>query len=183
MASAEVRSERPRWLAEVVIRHAKSHDLREIEWEGEYRRFRRVYQEVFERTIKGQALMWLAELPDGVLAGQGFVQLKMNDRSCADGKQRAYLHSFRVRLEYRNSGLGTTIMDHIESDLVQRGYRELTLNVAEENEGALRLYRRRGFEVVKRISGEWSFYDDRGLLRSVSEPGFRLMKTLELPDG
>lgn len=182
MASAEVRSDRPEWLYEVMIRPAEGRDLRQIEWEGEYRRFRRVYQDVFERTKKGLALMWLAELPDGVLAGQGFVQLKMNDRSSADGKRRAYLHSFRVRPEYRNSGLGTAIMDHIESDLTRRGFRELTLNVAEENAGALRLYRRRGFEVVKRISGEWSFYDDQGQLRSVSEPGFRLMKTLEPRD-
>ena len=69
-------------------------------------------------------------------------------------------------------------MRHIEEDLIKRGYRELTLNVAEENEGALRLYRRMGYQIVKRIPGEWAYYDDQGRLQTVVEPGFRLIKPL-----
>jgi len=149
-----------------------------MEWEGEFKRFRGVYADVFARTHRGLAVMWVAENPGKGLVGQAFVQLKMYDRSCANGKTRAYLHSFRVRPAMRNHGLGTKLMQIIEQDLIQRGFRELTLNVAEDNENALRLYNRLGYTVVKKIPGNWSFYDDRGKLQEVAEPGFRLMKML-----
>jgi len=166
------------WRANVRYRKAVEADLRMIEWEGAYTKYRRVYQNVYERTALGLAVMWVAELPGFGLIGQAFVQLKMHDRSCANGRTRAYLHSFRVRPAMRSHGLGTRLMEIIEQDLIQRGYRELTLNVAEDNENALRLYRRLGYTVMKKISGEWSFYDDQGKLQEVVEPGFRLMKVL-----
>ena len=76
-------------LDQVHIRKAVRSDLREIEWEGEYQRFRGVYADVFARTNRGLAIMWVAELCQQGLAGQAFVQLKMTDRSCADGRKRA----------------------------------------------------------------------------------------------
>lgn len=166
------------WRNQVRYRKAVEADLHEIEWEGAYTKYRRVYQNVYERVALGLALMWVAELPGFGLVGQAFVQLKMHDRSCANGRTRAYLHSFRVRPAMRNRGLGTKLMQIIEQDLIQRGFRELTLNVAEDNQDALRLYRRLEYKVIKKIPGKWSFYDDQGKLQEVAEPGFRLMKVL-----
>ena len=166
------------WLNKIEIRLADKSDLREMEWEGEYQHFRRVYNDVYDRSRRGLALMWVAELPGEGLLGQAFIQLRMTDRSSADGKKRAYLHSFRVRPAVRGQGLGTAIMRHVEQDLLRRGFRELTLNVSEENEGAIRLYLRLGYKIVKRISGEWAYYDDQGRLQTVAEPGYRLIKQL-----
>jgi len=166
------------WHSRVRFRQAVEGDLREIEWEGAYTKYRRVYQNVYERAALGLALMWVAELPGFGLVGQAFVQLKMHDRSCANGRTRAYLHSFRVRPSMRNRGLGTKLMQIIEQDLIQRGFRELTLNVAEDNHKALRLYRRLGYTVEKTIPGKWSYHDDQGKLQQEAEPGFRLMKVL-----
>lgn len=168
----------PEWLENVNIRLAAKSDLREMEWEGEYQHFRTVYADVYDRSKRGLALMWVAELPGKGLLGQAFVQLKMSDRSSADGRKRAYLHSFRVRPSVRGEGLGTAIMYHVEQDLLRRGFRELTLNVAEENEGAIRLYQRLGYRIVKKIPGEWAYYDDQGRLQTVAEPGYRLIKKL-----
>jgi ribosomal protein S18 acetylase RimI-like enzyme len=167
------------WLARVRYRKAVEADLREIEWEGAYSKYRQVYENVYQRAGSGLALMWVAELPEFGLIGQGFVQLKMHDHSCANGKDRAYLHSFRVRPAMRNRGLGANLMTFIEQDLIQRGFRELTLNVAEDNEGALRLYQRLGYSILKEISGKWSFYDEKGKLQKVVEPGYRLIKVLK----
>lgn len=172
-------SQQPEWLARLVLRKAERTDLQEMEWEGEYTRYRRNYEEVFIRSLTGKAVMWVLELPEVGLVGQVFVQLIMDDRSSANGKTRAYIHSFRVREKMRGYGLGTWLMENAEKDLVRRGFKEVTLNVAEENEGALRLYERLGYDVVKRIPGRWSYYDDQGKLRHVSEPGFRLMKKLK----
>jgi len=172
-------SQPPGWLDQVKIRLAAREDLHKMEWEGAFQHFRSVYADVYDRTRRGLALMWVAELPGNGLVGQAFIQLTMTDRTCADGEKRAYLHSFRVRPEVRNRGLGTAIMRHVEQDLRRRGYRELTLNVAEENQGAIRLYQRLGYKIVKRIPGEWAYYDDQGKLQTVVEPGFRLLKTLQ----
>jgi len=118
------------------------------------------------------------DLPGYGLVGQAFVQLAMSDWSIANGRTRAYLHSFRVRPAMRGYGLGTRLMNHIEKDMLKRGFREITLNVAEDNEGALRLYKRLGYSVIKRIPGNWTYQDDTGKLQHVQEPGFRLMKGL-----
>ena len=166
------------WLARIRFRKADEADLLEIEWEGAYKNFRRVYQDVYQRAGRGLAVMWVAELPEFGLVGQAFVQLKMHDQTCADGRTRAYIHSFRVRPAMRNRGLGTALMDVVEQDLIQRGFREVTLNVAEENEGALRLYNRLGYTVLKKIPGRWSYYDEKGKLQKVVEPGYRLIKYL-----
>lgn len=165
-------------MEDIHIRQAVKADLRVMEWEGAYQRFRGVYADVFARANRGLAVMWVAETVDNGLAGQAFVQLKMTDPNCADGRKRAYLHSFRVRPEIRRQGLGTAIMQHVESDLIQRGFKELTLNVAEDNPGAIRLYQRLGYRILKKISGQWSFYDDQGQLQHISEPGYRLIKKL-----
>lgn len=163
----------------MVFRQAVEADLREMEWEGSYKRYRRVYKDVFQRASSGLALMWVVELPSFGMVGQAFVQLKMRDRSCANGTNRAYIHSFRVRPAFRSRGIGSALMAHIETDLQRRGFQEVTLNVAEDNPGALRLYQRLGYLIIKKIPGRWSFYDDTGKLQHVSEPGYRLMKRLD----
>ena len=62
------------WLARVRYRKAVEADLREIEWEGAYSKYRQVYENVYQRAGSGLALMWVAELPEFGLIGQGFVQ-------------------------------------------------------------------------------------------------------------
>lgn len=170
---------RPTWLNRVVIRHVVEPDLPAIEWEGEYSRYRRNYAEAFERSKNGKAVMWVMDLAGYGLVGQAFVQLTMSDQTSANGKTRAYLHSFRVRPAMRGLGLGSRLMFHIERDLLRRGFREITLNVAEDNEGALRLYKRLGYSLLKRIPGNWSYRDDTGKLQHVQEPGFQLIKRLK----
>lgn len=166
------------FIKDLHVRPAVESDLREMEWEGSYKRYRRVYLDVFERMLEGKAIMWVVDLPAFGLIGQAFIQFKMTDSSCANGSTRAYLHSFRVRPALRNQGIGTALMNFIEDDLTQRGFRELTLNVAKDNPDAIRLYQRLGYRVLKHISGSWSYFDENGNLQHEIEPGFRLIKSL-----
>ncbi len=169
----------PGWLSSVSIRLADQHDLPALEWEGAYTHFRRVYAHAYQRTQRGQALIWVAEFDPGLLLGQVFVQLNSDaDPSLADGVQSAFIHSFRVRPEYRNAGLGNRLLDTAEADLVSRDFRRVYLQVAWGNDAATRLYERRGYQRVVAISGEWSYEDHLGQLRHVSEPGWRLVKSL-----
>ena len=179
LKNSEVPPKNPGWLIDLQVRNAKKEDLPALEWEGEYTHFRRVYAEVYRRTKHGLAVMWLAEAQGPGIIGQAFVQLKLSRNSAlADGKRRAYLHSFRVQPEFRQFGVGATIMQVAENYLKKRGFRELALNVARDNPGALRLYRRLGYQVIGEDPGVWSFLDDQGKLQQVEEPGYRMLKKL-----
>ena len=94
---------------------------------------------------------------------------------------KAYIFGFRIKPQYRNLGLGTRMMQVVEDDLWRRGYREVCLNVSQENLGALRLYGRLGYHVVSAEPGRWSYIDDQGRQQEVHEPAWRMEKALQPP--
>lgn len=164
------------WLSQVEIRHADKKDLPAIEWEGEYAKFRRIYAEVYKRMKRGLAVIWIAQLSSKVI-GQVMVQLNTyGKKELADGKIRAYVHSFRVRQDYRGAGLGTLLMNTVEADLARRGYKEITLNVSRQNETALKLYQNLGYKIIGEDPGVWSYHDENSVLQRVEEPGWRMLK-------
>jgi ribosomal protein S18 acetylase RimI-like enzyme len=165
-------------LDQVIVRQVAAEDLAGLEWEGEYKHFRHVYAEAFQRMQRGYSMLWVAELPGTGLIGQVFIQFICDRPELADGVKRAYLYSFRVRGEYRNKGVGTRIMDVVEDDLRARGFHYVTLNVARDNPRAQQLYVRRGYQVVAPEPGVWSYIDDQGILRQVKEPAWRMEKAL-----
>lgn len=166
------------WLSSVVIRPLTRDDLPALEWEGEYQHFRRVFADAYEHYCKGLSCLWVADLPGRGIIGQVFIQLTCDRPELANGSSRAYLYSFRVRPAYRGFGLGTKIMQVVEDDLRQRQFSFITLNVARENNQAMRLYLRRGYRVVAPEKGAWSYLDDRGEVRHVEEPAWRMEKKL-----
>lgn len=170
----------PQWLSQVRIRTAVKQDLPAMEWDGQFTHFRQIYAEVFERTKHNLALIWLVEFSPIGLIGQALVQLhSFGKKGSPNGLLRAYVHSFRVRQGYRRAGLGTKLMAVVETDLKERGFQEVTLNVAQQNPGALRLYQRIGYLKVGTDPGRWSFVDDKGNVQKVEQPGFKMLKTLK----
>lgn len=173
-------------LAEISIRQATRADLSLLEWEGAYLHFRRVYARAYQRAQLGHTLLWVVEYGPGLLIAQLFVLLHSDvDPAVADGHQRAFIHSFRVRPEFRRRGLGACLLTHAEVDLRERGFRWAYLHVANENIAAIRFYERNGYRRVSPISGDWSYVDHLGTERQVHEPGWRMAKELmsnnELP--
>ncbi len=166
------------WLAQVIIRPVSYEDLPDMEWDGEFTHFRRVYAEAYQRMQRGYSVLWVAELPGVGLIGQVFIQLTCDRPELADGVERAYLYSFRVRTPYRDRGLGSYIMDVVEDDLRRRDFRYVTLNVARDNPRAQQLYVRRGYHVVAPEPGIWSYPDEHGVWHQVEEPAWRMEKEL-----
>jgi ribosomal protein S18 acetylase RimI-like enzyme len=166
------------WLARVQIRKMVEEDLPSLEWDGEYSHFRRVYMDAFDRFQRGLSVLWVAELPEVGVIGQVFIQLICDRPELADGSTRAYLYSFRVRPEYRSSGLGTRIMQGVFNDLRQRGFLSLTLNVAKDNPRARKLYERNHFRIVAHEPGRWTFQDEKGRWQTVEEPAWRMERHL-----
>jgi ribosomal protein S18 acetylase RimI-like enzyme len=170
--------QKSKFLDRVVIRHLAKKDLRALEWEGEFTHFRRLYGESYKRMLRGDTIMWVAELPDSGIIGQVFIQLNCGRPELANGIDRAYLYSFRIRPSFRNLGLGSLILKTIEEDLLERSYKSITLNVAKDNLRARHLYERHGYKVVDHEPGVWSYIDHEGFWRHVNEPAWRMLKEI-----
>ncbi len=162
----------------VVIRTITQNDLLSLEWEGEYRHFRRLYTEIYQSASRGKAVMWVAELPGKGIIGQLFVQLISARHELADGKERAYIYGFRIKPDYRRQGLGRRMMEIAEDDLCQRCFQKVTLNVARDNPLARRLYEGLGYHVVGMDPGKWHYLDHFGNRCEVNEPAWRMEKKL-----
>lgn len=168
----------PGWLSKVIFRKAFESDLPALEWNGQYRHFRQIYQDIYMLSMRGEAMIWVAELTDIDLIGQMLVQLKSARSELADGKTCAYIFGFRIKPDYRNYGIGSQMMTRVEEDLKLKGYERILLNVNHDNEKARCLYERLGYRVIGEEPGIWSYIDDKGKRRDVNEPAWRMEKKL-----
>ncbi|HOW92157.1 MAG TPA: GNAT family N-acetyltransferase [Anaerolineaceae bacterium] len=164
---------------DIIIRPMSADDLPGLEWNGEYTHFRNVYKAVYKRITHGTAEAWVAESPLHGIVGQVFLQLESDRAELADGWNRAYLYSFRIKPAYRNRGLGTKMMEILENYLISRHFNRLTLNVARDNLDAIRLYKRLGFQIVAEEPGVWSYIDHKGKWQTVEEPSWRMEKQIK----
>lgn len=165
-------------LNNLIIRQVTEEDLSALEWEGEYKKYRRMFTNLYNESKSGRTLLWVITLPGGEIIGQVFVMLRSSEREAADGRNRAYVFAFRVKNSWRNLGIGAYLMHFVESDLRSRGFKFVTLNVAKENHKALRLYKRLGYRVIASRSGNWAYRDHEGRLQHVHEPAWRMIKGL-----
>ena len=167
-------------LSQVHVRPVVEKDLPDLEWEGEYIHFRRLYAEIYTNVRKGLGKMWVAELINAGIIGQAFVSLNGGRPELSDGNNRAYVYGFRVKTQYRKNGVGSLLMDVLETDLAQGGFRTVTLNVGKQNMDALRLYTRLGYQIVGSEPGSWAYIDHLGKQQSVYEPAWRMEKQLDI---
>ena len=164
----------------IRIRPLLEHDLPALEWEGEFKHFRNLFKDLLEKIEKGGAKAWVVENDLGYMIGQVFLQTRSDRLELADGWNRAYLYSFRIRPAYRSFGIGSRMMDILEGYLVEQGYTRVTLNVARDNLAAIRLYHRQGYKIVAEEPGIWSFPDDLGAWQTIEEPSWRMEKILPI---
>ena len=79
----------------LLIRTVLYDDLPDLEWGGEYTHFRRLFANAYKNQTKGNAVLWVAELPEVGIIGQAFVQLIGTRPELANGLQRAYIYSIK----------------------------------------------------------------------------------------
>lgn len=166
--------------AGIIIRPLEKKDLPALEWDGEYIHFRNVFADVYKKVQNDSARAWVAVDQNDFMIGQVFLQLCSTRVELANGWDRAYLYSLRVKPQYQNKGIGSRLIHEVESTLLNLGYTELTLNVARKNKDAIRLYIRLGFKIVAEEPGVWSFPDHKGVWRTITEPSWRMEKDLVL---
>jgi len=70
-----------------------------------------------------------------------------------DTRRASRLAAMGIAREVRGKGAGTWFMDGLIREARRRGDHEMVLEVIEQNEPAVRLYRRSGFQTVRRLIG------------------------------
>jgi ribosomal protein S18 acetylase RimI-like enzyme len=130
----------------VSIRHAVEADLPALEWDGEYRHYRRVFRDTWADVQKGRRAMLLALAADA-LVGQVFIQFSSTSALLADGTRRGYLYALRVKPDWRRRGIGRQLVLAAEAELRAHGYQVAVIAVAQTNAGARRLYEALGYRI------------------------------------
>lgn len=162
------------------IREATDADLVGLEWEGEYSRYRHLYQKSMQDAKKGRRVLLVSEAAEKLI-GQIFIQLNTIPADPLKLPATGYLYSFRVRPKYRNIGIGTSLVRRAEEKLRQLAFRRVLIGVAKENKGARRLYERLGYKIFAEDPGKWSFIDDQNSEHVVNEPTYIMEKILSGP--
>jgi ribosomal protein S18 acetylase RimI-like enzyme len=163
----------------VRIRHATDADLLALEWDGEYSHYRRMYSHAMRDSKRGNRVLLVAEV-EGEVIGQIFIYFRPSWSRHFPGEQAGYLHSFRVKPQFRKQGIGTSLVHHAESILLERAYHRSIISVAKDNHDAVRLYQSLGYSIFTEDPGQWSYVDDRGRIQHVEEPVHLMQKCLTL---
>ena len=58
---------------------------------------------------------------------------------------RVYFEAFRINRKYQGKGLGQKLIEYTINDLKEKGFKEFTIGVEEENEKAKHIYFKYGF--------------------------------------
>jgi GNAT superfamily N-acetyltransferase len=146
MGSSQIERLRPLWLELLAHHEQVSPEFLPpaVDAETSWRRRRAMYVE------------WLAE-PDAFaliavagdeIAGYAIVAVQSGDElgdTWTVGDRVAELETLVVSLGHRSKGVGTQLLDRVESELRSRGIREMIIAAVATNEAAIRFYERRGY--------------------------------------
>ena len=168
------------WLAGVTIRLLKEEDLPELEWNGEYTRYRKVYREVYRNLQNGISLPYVAETESDGIIGQVFLTRKEPNPSYSPRSKYFFLSSFRIKPQFRGKGLGSRLMQICFRDVRSHKLRDIFLNCASDNNRARRFYEKHGFRIIRLDEGNWTFINDEGLVVTEKQSAYLMRRTLPL---
>lgn len=118
----------------------------------------------------------------GAFGGGKMVGFTLNGFGSWNGKSTVYDAGTGVVPGFRGLGIGAEIFEFMTPALKQNGVRQILLEVITENEKAVRLYRRLGFEEARRLlifERQESFEDDSNadfIVGEIAEPNWNLLK-------
>ncbi len=166
------------WLDRVRIRLIREADLPELEWNGEYSRYRKVYLEVFRNSQKGISFPYVAETDEDGIIGQVFLTLKEPNPSFTGHSRYFFISSFRIKEPFRSRGLGALLLQVCEKEVRAHRLRDIYLNCSTDNNRARHFYERHSFRIVRIDEGNWTFVNEEGLVVSEKQSAFLMKKTL-----
>lgn len=99
---------------------------------------------------------------------------KENTRLCFAGKELVGFYSYQpgkapgvvwlnfiaVRKDYRNSGIGKSLLEKLDEEVFQKGFSRIDLAVEKSNLSAIRLYERCGYSRLPREGNKLTYYKE-----------------------
>ena len=162
-ASTKKPPEEPESSADFTIRAARQDDVeRLVALEEESFSADRVSRRSFRRFISGRTDILLVASDRTGLIGYALVLFRR-------GTALARLYSIAVCSKARGRGIGAALLDASEAGALKRGAMMLRLEVREDNERAIKLYRERGYREFGRYE---DYYEDHA-------PALRFEKILK----
>ena len=100
-----------------------------------------------EEIKNGNRLVYIYKI-NGEFIGEGALVLDAGDADYTIPDKRVYVSRMIVKKEYRNRGIGSTILEFLINKAKEMGFSEMTIGVDKDNKNALHLYRKYGFAEV-----------------------------------
>lgn len=100
-----------------------------------------------EEISSGNRLVYIYKI-NGEFIGEGALVFDTGDHDYTIPNRRVYVSRMIVKKEYRNRGIGSTILEFLIDKAKKMGYSEMTIGVDKDNFNALHLYRKYGFNEV-----------------------------------
>ena len=100
-----------------------------------------------EEVKSGNRLVYIYKI-NGEFIGEGALVLDAGDADYTIPNKRVYVSRMIVKKEYRNRGIGSTILEFLINKAKAMGFSEMTIGVDKNNTNALHLYRKYGFTEV-----------------------------------
>ena len=100
-----------------------------------------------EEISLGNRLVYIYKI-NGEFIGEGALVLDVDDADYTIPDKRVYVSRMIVKKEYRNRGIGSTILEFLINKAKEMGFSEMTIGVDKDNANALHLYRKYGFTEV-----------------------------------
>lgn len=137
-------ADKPSLLSQIMI-FEKQHALYE-EGEVTKKTYKRIEEEI-SRDLKKKKY-WVAEIDGKVV---GFIKSEILDTRPG----MLYIDNLFVHPEFRSRGIGTTLIQSVESLFKKKGANKMRLYVAEQNINAEKLYKKLGFKFHQSIWKEY----------------------------
>jgi GNAT superfamily N-acetyltransferase len=154
---SEVALDRFELPARFAIRPCTEGDLENLEWFGMFTAHREIIREAFRRHRTGENPMLVLDL-GGFTVGQTWIDLaKKRARSTG------VIWALRVFPFFQGMGLGTRLLDAAEGIIRGAGRAVAEIGVERTNEGARRLYERRGYSLAGEEREEYSYEQPDGV--------------------
>ncbi len=100
-----------------------------------------------QQIIDGNRIVYVYEV-NGEFIGEIAYVLDMNDPDYTIQNKRVYISRLIVKKEHRNQGIGGILIDYMINTIKNLGYSEISIGVDKDNITALRLYQKKGFNIV-----------------------------------
>lgn len=100
-----------------------------------------------KETLDGERIIFAFE-QEGRLLGEGSLVLTNDDPDYTIANKRVYLSRLVVNEDNRRSGIGNALVVFLTEEAKKMGFTECSVGVNKDNEPALELYKKHGFDTV-----------------------------------